>query len=134
MAISLIARNTKWNNNVYNCEIDYFIHYNLGQIQTCSRPKQLLPDHVSLEIENICKNLEDFNILEGHWLQEVQSGTIMFTIYKCKTLIVIFLVRNKIVMIYMPTNNRRSICNSFGQTFPLVFDLLLTLYRNPILS
>ena len=68
MAISLIARNTKWNNNVYNCEIDYFIHYNLGQIQTCSRPKQLLPDHASLEIENICKNLEDFNILEGHFI------------------------------------------------------------------
>ena len=74
MAISLIARNTKWKKNVYklvtiyNCKTDYFIRYNLGQEQTCSRPKQLLPDHVSLEIENICKNLEDINILDGHFI------------------------------------------------------------------
>ena len=74
MAISLIARNTKWNNNVYKLQFTtvkltmYFIRYNLGQEQTCSRPKQLFPDHISLEIENICENLEDFNILEGHFI------------------------------------------------------------------
>ena len=53
---------------IYNCKTDYFIRYNLGQEQTFSRPKQLLPDHVYLEIENICKNLEDFNILQGHFI------------------------------------------------------------------
>ena len=62
-----------------------------------------------------------------HRLEEVHSGTIylMITNVKWTTLFIIILDRNRMVMISMPTNNRRSLCNSFAQTFELIIFITL---------
>ena len=60
-----------------------------------------------------------------HWFQSTKWNYLTITNVKQTTLFVIILDRNKMVMISMPTKNRRSICNSSGRTFEFIIFMTL---------